>query len=55
MATVHQSEDPNLAIPRRLHTSMISNTNLWRILRKGLDLRAYEIVSVQDLKSSGHL
>jgi Helix-turn-helix domain (DUF4817) len=56
IAAVRESvaNDPNVSIPRRSQQLEISQTTLWRILRKDLGLRAYKIALTQELKVTDH-
>lgn len=57
IAAVRQSvaQNRNLSIPRRSQQLGISQTSLWRILRKDLGLRPYKIMLTQELKPMDHL
>lgn len=47
--------EPNQSIPRRSQELGISQTTLWRILRKDLGLHPYKIKLTQELKPLDHL
>lgn len=49
------AEQPKQSIPRRSQELGISQTSLWRILRKDLGLHPYKIVLTQELKPNDHL
>ncbi|GFY23060.1 DUF4817 domain-containing protein [Trichonephila clavipes] len=56
IATVERSieEDPNESIRHRAQELDLCPSTLWKILRKDLDLRAYKIQLVQELKPNDH-
>ena len=56
IAAVNESvhENPNLSVPRRSQELGISQTSIWRILRKNLGLRPHKIQLTQELKSNDH-
>ncbi|GFV47465.1 DUF4817 domain-containing protein [Trichonephila clavipes] len=47
-------EDPNESIRHRAQELDLCPSTLWEILRKDLDLRAYKIQLVQELKPNDH-
>ncbi len=57
IASVRESvrQDKNLSISRRSQQLGLSQTTVWRILRKDLGLHPYKIKLVQDLKENDHL